>query len=90
LLYVFSFLAGLDPDDIVVELVLERVDARSGRGERRSYPLRPNDGVDEAGRRRYAIEFAPELCGHLTYRVRAYPSHRDLAHPHETGLMRWA
>jgi starch phosphorylase len=83
-------LAGLDPDDIVVELVLERVDARSGQGERRSYPLRPSDGVDAAGRHRYAIELAPELCGHLTYRVRAYPSHRDLAHRHETGLMRWA
>ncbi|HLX27892.1 MAG TPA: alpha-glucan family phosphorylase [Casimicrobiaceae bacterium] len=83
-------LAGLDPDDVVVELVLERIDERSGRGERRSYPLRPKDGVDESGHHRYGIELAPELCGHLRYRVRAYPCHRDLAHPHETGLMRWA
>ncbi|HJU21070.1 MAG TPA: DUF3417 domain-containing protein, partial [Casimicrobiaceae bacterium] len=83
-------LAGLDPDDVVVELLLERIDERSGRGERRSYPLRPKDGVDESGHHRYGIELAPELCGHLRYRVRAYPCHRDLAHPHETGLMRWA
>ena len=83
-------LAGLDPDDVVVELVLERVDARSGQGERRTYPLRPRDGSDESGHYRYSIELAPELCGYLTYRVRAYPCHRDLAHPHETGLMRWA
>ena len=83
-------LAGLDPSDVVVELLLERTDERSGHGERRQYPLNAIDGVNDAGEHRYRIELAPELCGHMTYRVRAYPCHRDLTHPHETGLMRWA
>ena len=83
-------LAGLDPADVVVELVLERLDERTGGGERRQYPLVPTGGMNEAGEHRYRIELAPELCGHLGYRVRAYPCHRDLTHPHETGLMRWA
>jgi glycogen phosphorylase len=83
-------LAGLDPGAVVVELLLERTDERSGRRERRQYPLNPVGSVDEGGEHRYRIEFAPELCGHLTYRLRAYPCHRDLTHPHETGLMRWA
>jgi len=83
-------LAGLDPDDLVVELLLERLDARNGQGTRRQYSLRPIDGVNDAGEHRYRVEFSPELCGHLSYRVRAYPCHRHLTHPHETGLMRWA
>ena len=83
-------LAGLDPSDVVVELLLERLDDRTGRGERRQYALNPVDGVNEAGEHRYRIELAPELCGHLSYRLRAYPCHRELTHPHETGLMRWA
>ena len=83
-------LAGLDPADVVVEALLERADVRTGRGERRRYPLSPVDGRTEAGEHRYRIELAPELCGHLTYRLRAYPHHPDLTHPHETGLMRWA
>lgn len=83
-------LAGLDPEEIVVELVLERLDQRTRRGERRHYPLRPTGTVDEAGEHRYRIELEPELCGHLNYRLRAYPHHPDLTHPHEIGLMRWA
>lgn len=83
-------LAGLDPSDVVVELLLERTDERSGHAERRQYPLNAIDGVNDAGEHRYRIELAPELCGHMTYRVRAYPCNRDLTHPHETGLMRWA
>ncbi|HTL75927.1 MAG TPA: alpha-glucan family phosphorylase [Casimicrobiaceae bacterium] len=83
-------LAGLDPRDIVVEVLLERIDERTGRGERRQYPLAPIDGRTDGGEHRFRIELAPELCGHLTYRLRAYPYHPDLTHPHETGLMRWA
>jgi glycogen phosphorylase len=83
-------LAGLDPQEIVVELELERLDARTQQGERRHYPLQPTGAVNEAGEHRYRIELAPDLCGHLCYRLRAYPHHPDLTHPHEIGLMRWA
>ncbi|HSU44606.1 MAG TPA: 1,4-alpha-glucan branching enzyme, partial [Casimicrobiaceae bacterium] len=47
-------------------------------------------GVTRGAAYKYRIELAPELCGHLSYRLRAYPCHRELTHPHETGLMRWA
>jgi starch phosphorylase len=83
-------LAGLEPGDVAVELVLERLDEQTGRGERRRFPLAPTGRVNDAGEHRYRIELVPELCGHLTWRVRAYPWHRDLTHPQETGLMRWA
>jgi starch phosphorylase len=83
-------LAGLEPGDVAVELVLERLDEQTGRGERRLFPLAPTGRVNDAGEHRYRIELVPELCGHLTWRVRAYPWHRDLTHPQETGLMRWA
>ncbi len=38
---------------------------------------------------RFTLELRPEWCGRLTYRVRAFPLHRGLTHPHETGLMVW-
>ena len=83
-------LGGLDPSEVAVELVLERLDGRTGRGERRQYALAPLADIHETGEHRYRIELAPELCGHLEYRLRAYPSHPDFTHPYEMGLMRWA
>jgi starch phosphorylase len=81
-------LAGLAPDEIKVELVLDRRDERTGRGTRRSYALAPTGrGSGEA---RYRVDLAPDMCGHLSYRLRAYPFHPDFTHPLEMGLMRWA
>jgi len=37
----------------------------------------------------YTLDLAPELCGKLEYRIRAYPSHRALSHRFEMGLMKW-
>jgi starch phosphorylase len=37
----------------------------------------------------FTIELAPELCGKLEYRVRAYPHHELLTHRLEMGMMRW-
>ena len=81
-------LAGLAPDEVNVELVLHRRDERTGDGTRRSYALTPSGSTD--GEARYRVELAPDLCGHLSYRLRAYPAHPDLTHPFEMGLMRWA
>jgi starch phosphorylase len=83
-------LAGLDPHEVRVELVLERLDGRSGDEERRCYALAPVADSPHGVERRYRIELAPELCGHLCYRLRAYPAHPDFTHPFEMGLMRWA
>jgi starch phosphorylase len=83
-------LAGLAPDDVVVELVLERADETDEAGVLRSYRLQPTGDADATGHHRYRLAHAPEVCGHLGYRVRIFPFHPELAHPHETGLMRWA
>jgi starch phosphorylase len=82
-------LNGLRPDEIAVELVLERRDGRTGAGTRKEYPLSAVADGGEGGEQRYGIELAPELCGHLEYRLRAYPHHPELTHRFEMGLMRW-
>ncbi|MDW8468579.1 MAG: alpha-glucan family phosphorylase [Burkholderiales bacterium] len=79
-------LNGLAPADVRVELRL----ARGAKTEWRSYLFQPDGSPDAAGEQRYALEFAPELCGRLEYRIRAYPHHPLLAHPLEMGLMIWA
>ena len=43
-------------------------------------------GSDE---RRMTLDLRPESCGLVTYRIRMYPFHELLAHPHEVGLMIW-
>jgi starch phosphorylase len=82
-------LNGLRPDEIAVELVLERRDGRTGAGARKEYPLAAIVDGGEGGEQRYGIDLAPELCGHLEYRLRAYPYHPALMHRFEMGLMRW-
>jgi starch phosphorylase len=49
------------------------------------------DGIpNDAGEQRYVLDLAPDLCGRLDYRIRAYPFHERLAHPFELGLMLWS
>ena len=38
---------------------------------------------------RYALDFAPQDCGRLTYRLRAYPWNELLTHRFEMGLLHW-
>ncbi len=88
----FSVSVNIDrlvPEDIKVELML----APALRDLAPTHPadhhvFRP-DGADEHGRHRYVLDLAPELCGKLEYRVRAYPYHPELSHPFELGLMKW-
>ena len=82
-------LNGLDAADVHVELLLLRTERETDIDEHHRYPLTAEGPLGNAGECRYAITFAPELCGHLRYRVRAYPFHPDLVHPLELGLMRW-
>ena len=37
----------------------------------------------------YALEFKPELCGKIEYRIRVYPYHELLTHRFEMGMMMW-
>ena len=81
---------GLGPQDIVVELLLssavrELASVRSPGSHLFTYSGQKN----EQGECIYTLDLAPELCGKLEYRIRAYPSHRALSHRFEMGLMKW-
>ena len=60
---------------------------RRGNDERHS--LAPDGSLDDTGEQRYVLDLAPDLCGRLDYRIRAYPFHERLAHRFELGLMLW-
>jgi starch phosphorylase len=81
-------LNGLGPDDVVVELLLSR---RSGEPDKESAAARYvfTADAEAAGERRYVLQLAPELCGKLEYRIRAYPYHPLLTHRFELGLLTW-
>lgn len=79
-------LGGLAPEDLAVEVVLQRPGAGTAAARHR---LAPQRALPESGEHLYALEFAPEMSGRVEYRLRAYPSHELLAHPFEPGLMTW-
>ena len=81
---------GLAPEDVVVELLLnasmrEIAASREPASHAFTYSGKRGDG----GEYIYTLDLAPELCGKLEYRIRAFPSHRALSHRFEMGLMRW-
>ncbi len=81
-------LDGLDPSDVVVELLL----GRPGRiAVERLHSYRLNHVGPMAGGKEhlFALELTPDLCGKLEYRIRAYPYHELLTHRFEMGMMRW-
>ncbi len=83
-------LDGLEAGDIAVELLAA---SRYGDGpgrEEASFALRAEGARDANGEQRYVVELAPELCGKLELRIRAYPFHEALTHRFEMGLMKWA
>jgi len=79
-------LAGLAPEDVVVELLVERPEHHSA--DILYYPLTAS-GVTASGERIYALDLTPELCGKLEYRIRMYPFHAALIHRFELGLLEW-
>ena len=81
-------LNGLNPEDVAVELLVSRA-GEFGKGEPTHHRF-VAQGADATGEHRFTLELAPELCGKLDYRIRAYPWHEFLTHPFELGLMIWA
>jgi starch phosphorylase len=81
-------LDGLEPSDVVVELLLAREGPGSRAGSVR-HELAYDGTRTERGEHRFVLELEPELCGRLDYRIRAYPCHELLTHPFELGLMLW-
>lgn len=81
-------LNGLDPQDVAVELLVSRAGEQGiDQVARHRFVAQ---GADAGGEHRFVLELAPELCGRLDLRIRAYPWHEHLTHPLELGLMIWA
>jgi starch phosphorylase len=80
-------LAGLSPDDVVVELVL--ADQTRRRSEREQLRLAHDGTRTDGNEHRFVLDLTPELCGRVGYSIRAYPCHAMLTHPFELGLMIW-
>jgi len=78
----------LTPEDVKVELLLSRIGPH-GKIETMHHRF-VAQGADASGEQRFALDLAPELCGKLDMRIRAYPCHEFLTHPLELGLMIWA
>jgi starch phosphorylase len=83
------YLNGLEPQDVVVELLLGRQMDYDTLRENRRYRFEWEGVMTEQGEHRFVLQITPELCGKLEYRIRAYPSHELLTHPFEMGMMRW-
>ena len=81
-------LNGLNPEDVAVELLVSRAGSH-GTEETMCHRFVAQDG-DAGGEHLFALELAPELCGKLDMRIRAYPWHALLIHRLEVGLMIWA
>src|SRR5450759_2253900 len=82
-------LNGLNPNDVVVELLMGLFTKREKLQSSRRYRFEAIGTMTEAGENIFALEIQPEQCGKLEYRVRTYPYHEMLTHPFEMGMMRW-
>jgi starch phosphorylase len=80
-------LSGLAPQDIAVELLLQRTFREES--EQASHELAAVGPPGASGEQKYAIDLKPEMCGSLEYRIRLYPRHALLTHRLELGLMYW-
>ncbi len=80
----------LSPEDVVVELLLATaLKDLASQHPQESYAFKPEGARDADGEQRFTLDLAPELCGKLEYRIRAYPNHPALSHRFEMGLMKW-
>jgi len=72
---------GLSPGDMHVEIVLLRPSREGGYKRYRIIEMvHVNDGIFETN-------LQPDDSGDFAYHIRAYPTHRDLAHPLSMGLL---
>ena len=81
-------LNGLQPQDVVVELLVFRKFNEVRLNNFRHIALTCN-GFQESGEYLYELDFMPELSGKLEYMIRTYPHHALLTHPLEMGMMVW-
>jgi glycogen phosphorylase len=81
-------LNGLEPADVVVELLLTR-ELRDAPAVQHSHPLEAAGPMPESREHRFRIDLKPGLSGRLDYKIRLYPRHELLTNPFELGLAAW-
>ncbi|ROR32811.1 alpha-glucan family phosphorylase [Inmirania thermothiophila] len=82
-------LAGLAPEDVVVECLIGTERADGTVETRQRFPFRPLEERTEEGEAVYALDLTPTLPGLQVYRLRLHPYHRLMSHPLELGCMLW-
>jgi starch phosphorylase len=82
-------LNGLDPKDVVVEMLIGLFYKREKLRNTNRYNFEATGTITDSGEYIFALEMQPEHCGKLEYRIRVYPNHELLTHPFEMGMMRW-
>ncbi len=87
-LEVAARLNGLQPEDVVVELLICRKIKTATLCEFKHFPF-GFTGITESDEHLFALDLAPDLCGKLDYYIRVYPYQTLLTHPFEMGMMIW-
>jgi starch phosphorylase len=85
---VVTKLNGLNPDDVVVELMICRPAKHPEPCDFQHYSFQTS-GTEESGKHFFELNLAPDLCGNLECHIRMYPCHPLLTHPLEMGMMLW-
>ena len=81
-------LAGLKPQDVIVECVVG-TERKSNEFIPQEHLLLESHGENDRGETLFKLDLQPSLPGQLYYKLRMYPSHQLLANRFETGLMIW-
>lgn len=81
-------LNGLQPEDVVVELLLSR-EYNKTRLSQFQHTRLECTGMIGTNEHQFELSHIPELCGRQQYYLRIYPYHPLLTHPLEMGKMLW-
>ncbi len=82
-------LAGLQPADVVVEVLVSPSQRGPQHGMEPGTRLAADGTQTPSGEHRFVLDLEPAPCGRLEYSIRTYPCHPMLTHPLELGLMAW-
>jgi len=81
-------LNGLEPEDVVVELLICRRIKHPKPCDFQYYSFQIA-GTEKSGEYLFELNLAPDICGKLECHIRTYPYHPLLTHPLEMGMMLW-
>ncbi len=81
-------LGGLAPEDVIVECVVGSEDEQNKFLPHTCFRFEAS-GRNDDGETLFDLDLLPPLPGLQFFQIRAYPYHRLLSHPLETGRMIW-